>query len=59
MKCNTGLKWVKDSLRENTSWKAESLMGHLETSSMEIFATIVNGFQPLAIVAKLSNLDVC
>ena len=59
MKYNTGLKWVKDSLWENTSWKAEALPGDLQTSSMETFATIVYGFQPLAIVTKLSMLDVC
>ena len=26
---------------------------------MESFATIINGFKPLAIAAKLSILDVC
>ena len=30
-----------------------------QDSKMESFATIVNGFQPIIIVAKLSILDVC
>ena len=31
----------------------------LQISKMKIFETIINGFQPLTIVAKLSLLDIC